>query len=71
MSLYLGAGYRFDDAWYPMIAIEVGQIYGSFSYDYNISDFEIATDGKGGPELSIRYILANIPKGVIKPCPLY
>ena len=70
-ALYLGAGYRLDDAWYPMIAIEMGPVYGSFSYDYNISDFEIATNGRGGPELSIRYIIAHIPQGVLKNCPLY
>lgn len=70
-ALYLGGGYRFNDAWYPMIAIEVGRIYGAFSYDMNISDFEIATDGRGGPELSLRYIFAKIPEGINKPCPLY
>lgn len=70
-ALYLGAGYRFGDAWYPMIALEIGNIYGSFSYDFNISDFDIATDGRGGPELSIRYILAKIPQGIYKPCLIY
>ncbi len=70
-ALYLGIGYRDQDAWYPMIAIDYGQIYGSFSYDMNISDFDIATDGRGGPELSIRYIFSRIPDGPFKPCPIY
>jgi len=70
-ALYLGGGYRFDDAWYPMVAIEIGRVYGAFSYDFNISDFEFVTEGKGGPELSLRYIIANIPQGINKPCPLY
>ena len=66
-ALYLGAGYRFDDAWYPMIALEYGQLYGAFSYDLNFSDFEIATGGKGGPELSLRYIFSKIPEGPNNP----
>lgn len=70
-ALYVGAGYRLDDAWYPMVAIELGNIYGAFSYDYTISDFESVNGGRGGPELSLRYIIANIPKGIDKPCPLY
>ncbi len=70
-AFYLGGGYRFDDAWYPMAAIEIGRVYGAFSYDFNISDFEFVSGGEGGPELSLRYIIANIPKGINKPCPLY
>lgn len=70
-ALYLGIGYRDGDAWYPMIAVDYGQVYGAFSYDMNISDFDIATDGRGGPELSLRYIFANIPDGPYRPCPIY
>jgi len=70
-ALYLGAGYRFDDAWYPMIALEIGRVYGAFSYDFNISDWKIATDGRGGPELTLRYIIAKIPTGLYKPCLIY
>jgi len=70
-ALYLGLGYRFGDAWYPMIAVEIGRLYGAFSYDFNISNFDIATDGKGGPELSIRYIFSKIPEGIYKPCLIY
>ena len=70
-AFYVGGGYRLDDALYPMVALEVGNLYGAFSYDYTISDFDSVNDGRGGPELSLRYIIANIPKGVDKPCPLY
>jgi len=70
-AFYLGAGYRFDDAWYPMFAIELGPVYGAFSYDFNISDFEFVTDGRGGPEFTLRYIVAKVPKGTDKPCPKY
>ena len=70
-AFYMGGGYRFDDAWYPMIALEVGNVYGAFSYDFTISDFEELNDGRGGPEFSLRYIISKIPTGVDKPCPLY
>lgn len=70
-ALYLGIGYRNKDAWYPMIGLDYGQFYGAFSYDMNISDFDVATDGRGGPELSIRYIFSKIPDGPFKPCPIY
>jgi type IX secretion system PorP/SprF family membrane protein len=70
-ALYLGLGYRLADAWYPMIGIEVGRLYGAFSYDFNISDFDVATSGTGGPELSLRYIFSRIPEGVYKPCLIY
>ena len=70
-AIYFGIGYRNNDAWYPMIAMDYGQFYGAFSYDMNISDFDIATDGRGGPEFSLRYIFAKIPDGSYKPCPIY
>ena len=70
-AFYLGGGYRLDDAWYPMVAIELGAVYGAFSYDLTISDFEEINDGRGGPEFTLRYIIARIPQGINKPCPLY
>jgi len=70
-ALFLGLGYRLEDAWYPMIAVEIGRLYGAFSYDFNISDFDIATDGRGGPELTLRYIFSKIPDGLYKPCLIY
>ncbi len=70
-ALFLGLGYRLQDAWYPMIGIEVGRLYGAFSYDFNISDFDIATGGNGGPELTLRYIFSKIPDGIYKPCLIY
>jgi len=69
-ALYLGGGMRFDDAWYPMFAISINNIYVGLSYDFNISDFDIATDGKGGPEFSVRYIIAALPT-IYKPCLIY
>lgn len=70
-ALYLGLGYRFDDAFYPMIAIQYEKIYVSFNYDINISDFSHATGNQGGPELHFRYMIYNLPQAPFKPCPIY
>ena len=70
-AIYFGGGMRLGDAWYPMIAVEFNEIYAAFSYDLNISEFEIATNGRGGPELSFRYLIANVPFYPKKPCPIY
>ena len=70
-ALFLGAGYRFRDAWYPMIALQVGQFYGGFSYDINLSDFDVATNGRGGPELALRYIWAKVPNQAFEPCLIF
>ncbi len=70
IAIYAGGGWRLGDAWYPMLALTYNSIYASFSYDFNISDFDIATDGNGGPELSIRYTIAKLPT-IYKPCPIY
>jgi len=70
-ALYLGVGYRFDDALYPMIALEMGQFYGAFSYDLNSSAWDVASDGRGGPELSLRYIWAKVRADNFQPCLIY
>lgn len=70
-ALYLGAGYRFDDAWYPMIGLQIGQFYGAFSYDLNLSAWDIASTGNGGPELSLRYIWSKVESVKYQPCLIF
>ena len=57
IQLMLGAGVRFDDAFYPQIAIAYDGWKIGFSYDVNTSPFQAATDQSGGPELSLVYII--------------
>lgn len=72
LALALGAAYRVGDAIIPQIAVNYTQWYGSFSYDINISDFEVATARRGGPEFTLIYIIAKVqPLGTFKACPLY
>lgn len=70
-ALFLGIGTRLDDAIYPMIALQMGQLYGAFSYDLNNSAWDLATDRNGGPELSLRYIWAKVPEKKYEPCLIY
>lgn len=70
-AIFLGAGLRLEDAWYPMIALQLGDVYAAFSYDINFSDFTIATNGRGGPELSMQYKFSKVGEFPKKPCPIY
>jgi type IX secretion system PorP/SprF family membrane protein len=62
-SLQGGLGLRFNsfgDALIPHIQVQVGPWIGGFSWDINISEFDIATNGNGGPEFSIRYLFTPL-----------
>ncbi|MDX1684252.1 MAG: PorP/SprF family type IX secretion system membrane protein [Saprospiraceae bacterium] len=70
--LDLGAGMRADDAFYPILGFQYNNWYLAASYDVNTSFFDIATNGRGGPEISLRYIYAKPqPPGEFKKCPVY
>lgn len=64
ISLAASCGYRFNnelgDVAYPAIEIQIDRIYGTLSYDINISDFNVATRWRGGPEFTLRYIIGRV-----------
>lgn len=75
LSLQLGAGYRFDrfgDAWYPALELNYHEQWRvGLTYDINISDFQIATNRRGGLELNVRYLIKKVcPLPDFKFCPL-
>lgn len=63
-ALELSCGYRFNDQLgdtvYPTIGFQYGDVFASFSYDINISAFDVATRNRGGWELVVRYSLSQI-----------
>lgn len=60
------------DAIAPMVGFDFNSWYVGFSYDINLSEFEIATDRRGGPEISFRYIITNVkPLNNFKTCPIF
>ncbi len=73
-ALQPGVGYRFDDfgdAYFPGIELFYNNWQAGFTYDVNVSKFKVATNRRGGPEFSIRYIISK-PKPLpqFKICPL-
>ena len=74
IALQLSSGYRFHrigDGFSAIFEVYYNGWHGGFSYDINISDFDIATKGRGGPEVSVRYVIRKvraIPE--FKICPL-
>ena len=50
---YLGAWYRYGDAFAPYIAFEWSKMQLGISYDVNVSSFSPATKGQGAYELSL------------------
>ncbi len=55
VELHLGVATRLDDAIIPMIALGYDGWKAGFSYDVNTSNFQAATDKKGGPEIFLTY----------------
>lgn len=53
----VGVYYRLQDAVIPMLAMGYKGVTLSASYDINISDFNEATNSKGGFELSLSYMI--------------
>ena len=74
-ALMVGIGYRFDkfgDAFFPALELNYhDKLRASISYDFNISDFQVATNRRGGLELSVRYLIKKVcPLPEFKFCPL-
>ncbi len=71
-SIELGLNYRLDDAIIPVVAFYHQAWKVGLSYDINLSDFNRATDYRGGPEVSVAYTIRPVPDVEYCPlCPLY
>ena len=74
-ALTLGALARYSDyfdAVTPMIAFDYQQWYVGLSYDINISELQVATNRRGGPEISVMYKITNVkPLSEFKVCPIF
>ena len=72
ISIQLGSSYRLGDAFIPHLEVQYHSLLVGISYDINTSDFEVATRQKGGPELSLQWIITKVkPVPVFKACPIY
>jgi type IX secretion system PorP/SprF family membrane protein len=58
-ALSLGGEYRIDDAIIPQVQLEFSNYAMGLSYDVNTSGLTTATSGRGGFEISLRWINPN------------
>lgn len=71
-SLSFNFGIRAGDALIPSLAIGHGPWLTGISYDINTSPFSRATNGKGGPELMVVYIIRKVPPPeAFRSCPIF
>ena len=73
-SIYLGGWFRWSDAAILCFAFDYQNFRVGVSYDINVSSLQVASNGRGGLELSIRYIFSKGDKMLIPGkhiCPPY
>lgn len=58
-AIFLGGWYRNGDAAMATVGVEFKGFKFGVSYDYNMSNLKDASNGKGGFEISLRYIAPN------------
>jgi len=72
LALEIAGNYRLGDALYPNFIVYYNNLTVGLSYDINISDFTVATNNRGGPEIAIQYIIKSVkPLKDFKACPIY
>ncbi len=55
-AIYIGGFFRVGDSFIPMVMFELADFAVGFNYDINVSGLKSVSSGKGGFEISIRYI---------------
>lgn len=58
-AVYAGAWYRHDDAIMATVGVEFKSFRLGFAYDFNTSQLRNSTNGNGGFEVSLRYVMPN------------
>ncbi len=75
MALTFGTAYRYigaNDAVIPSIELQYLTWKFGLSYDINLSGFEVATNKRGGVEMSLIYIITKVPPTKeFKACPIF
>lgn len=72
-SLQMGFWYRYNDAAYTSIGIQLNKLYVGGAYDVNLSRLQPATNYRGGWEVTIIYIIPTVREKVkrLRQCPDY
>lgn len=70
LSVQANFGLRFEDGLVPGIEFFYQGLRFGMNYDLNTSEFDVATEGRGGPEISVGYIFKFVPRLAYKACPI-
>ena len=72
-NIYLGLFVRFNDAIIPMVSMDYANFTLGISYDINTSQLKTASNGQGGLEISLCYVIKRfVPfKPTKRICPVY
>ena len=73
ISVMGGMGLRrdeFQDAYWPTFEITYNTLRVGLNYDFNTSAFDVATENRGGLELSVRYLIRKVRNQEFRVCPL-
>jgi type IX secretion system PorP/SprF family membrane protein len=71
-NFYVGGFLRMEDAIILSAGLDYNFLHATISYDINTSDLDRASNNKGGPELSLIYIIKKVkPLKIKPPCPVY
>lgn len=73
LALQLGANYRFfriGDAIAPSLQVNYNNWQLGLSWDINVSEFNVATNSNGGPEIAIRYAISSVKLPPFRICRL-
>ncbi len=72
LAVQAGLGYRFDDALIPWVGLHYQNWQFHLSYDINTSALRGTNSRRGGPEISVIYIITKVPgMEYCKHCPTY
>lgn len=72
VSLELSLTGRLNDALIPQAGLRYRSWEAGFSYDINTSDFQVATNRRGGTEFYLQYFITRVQAPpVFKACPLF
>jgi len=72
MGVYVGAWHRTGDALAFSAGVDYLSLRVGISYDINISPFKTATNGAGGPEISVIYTITKVKSlEEFKSCPIF
>ncbi len=73
LELHLGAGYRTSQSFFPILAVQYKNFYGSVNYDVNTSEFNSFNGQRPTSfEMHFNYIITDVkPFRKVKVCPIY